>query len=389
MDLADLQHLSPEDRQLILESQQKIMSGHDEKMLVAMESFAELLDKVGMHSEARKYFQNIISSTTNILTQARCWRKIAFSCNNQKDFTNAGVAAQNALTLIRTSLLKRKPEKDEYIRILHEASYSFYFQLKFEKLEATAKEVKRLLPDVTDIELRVNLFNVIGYSLITKSRWYMLPEEAFTHNELFLQLTSQLEDKFPYAVALCFAGHFYLWNEEISLSRKHFAGAIQLLEGKHTGQLLIAYNYTTIGYRFQNNISMTEHWAHLTLEKAKQSSNLSYVPTSYANLAWVNAKRKNWLFAEELARKAKQGWSATAFSYQYTFPLIHCLLQKKEMEEAGSLAFKLLHPLLKRFPDTLTDKLQAVSKAWINKNKNDFFLCLQDAIDEAKLTGYY
>jgi hypothetical protein len=59
------------------------------------------------------------------------------------------------------------------------------------------------------------------------------------------------------------------------------------------------------------------------------------------------------------------------------------------MEEAGSLAFKLLHPLLKRFPDTLTDKLQAVSKAWINKNKNDFFLCLQDAIDEAKLTGYY
>ncbi|HEU5164973.1 MAG TPA: hypothetical protein VFU29_05510 [Chitinophagaceae bacterium] len=389
MDLPDIQHLSPGDQQLVIQSQQKVLLEQDIKGFIAIEPFADVLDKVGMHQEARDYFQKIISSTTDILTQARCWRKIAFSCNNQKDFTNAGVAAQNALTLMRASLLKKKPEKDEYIRILHEASYSFYFQLKFEKLEATAKEVKRLLPDVTDIELRVNLFNIIGYSLITKYRWYMLPEEAFTHNELFLQLTSQLEDKFPYAVALCFAGHFYLWNEEISLSRKHFARAIQLLEGKHAGQLLIAYNYTTIGYRFQNNISMTEQWAHLTLEKAKQSSNLSYVPTSYANLAWVYANRKNWLYAEEYARKAKQAWSVTAFSYQYIFPLMHCLLQKKELNEAGQLAFKLLHPRLKKLPDTLTEKLRTVAKAWVGDNKIDLSNSLEDVIDEAKLTGYF
>ena len=60
----------------------------------------------------------------------------------------------------------------------------------------------------------------------------------------------------------------------------------------------------------QNNIPMTEQWALLTLEKAKQTSNFSYVPFSYANLAWVNAKRNNWLYAEDYARKAADDWSA-------------------------------------------------------------------------------
>src|SRR4030095_4868908 len=101
MDLADLQHLSPKDRQLILESQQKIMSGHDDKMLVAMESFADLLDKVGLHGEARKYFQNIISSATDILRKARCWRKIAFSCLSQRNYMDAVEAAERAAALVR------------------------------------------------------------------------------------------------------------------------------------------------------------------------------------------------------------------------------------------------------------------------------------------------
>ena len=125
------------------------------------------------------------------------------------------------------------------------------------------------------------------------------------------------------------------------------------------------------------------------MEKAKQTSNFSYVPYSYANLAWVNAKRNNWLYAEDYARKAADDWSATALSCSYAFPLMNCLLQKREFNEAGQLAFKLLHPRLKRLPGVLTEKLRTAAKAWVSENKIDLSNSLEDVIDEAKLTGYF
>ena len=151
----------------------------------------------------------------------------------------------------------------------------------------------------------------------------------------------------------------------------------------------MAYNYTAVGYRMQNNIQMTEQWALLTLEKAKQTSNFSYVPFSYANLAWVNAKRNNWLYAEDYARKAAADWSAIAISCSYAFPLMNCLLQKGEFNEAGQLAFKLLHPRLKRLPDALTEKLRTAVKAWAGDNKIGLGNSLEEVIDEAKFTGYF
>ena len=389
MDVPDVQHLSPEDRQLVLQSQQKILLAQDEKMLVAMESFADLLDKMGMHSEARKYFQNIISSTTDILTKARCWRKIAYSSLSQRNYMDAVETAERAAALVRQLPMKDKGEKEEYVRILHIDANSYYFQLKFEKLEAIVKEIKTVLPDLADIELRCNLLNAISIAIYVKYRWYQFPEEAFTHLELQLQLTSQLADKFQHAYTHCIAGHFYMFNEEFALAREHFSKGIQLLEGKNFHPLLMAYNYTAVSYRMQNNIPMTEQWALLTLEKAKQTSNFSYVPYSYANLAWVNAKRNNWLYAEDYARKAAHDWSAIALSCSYAFPLMNCLLQKREFNEAGQLAFKLLHPRLKRLPGKLTEKLRIAAKAWVSDDKIKLGNSLDDVIDEAKLTGYF
>ena len=363
--------------------------GEDEKMLVAMESFADLLDKVGMHSEARKYFQNLISSTTDILTKARCWRKIAYSSLSQRNYMDAVEPAEKAAALVRQLPMTDKGGKEEYVRILHVSANSYYFQLKFENLEVIVKEIKTVLPDLTDIELRCNLLNAISIAIYVKYRWYQFPEEAFTHLELQLQLTSQLPDKFQHAYTHCIAGHFYMFNEEFTTAREHFSKGIQLLDGKNFHPLLMAYNYTAVSYRMQNNISMTEKWALLTLEKAKQTSNFSYVPYSYANLAWVNAKRNNWLYAEDYARKAAHDWSAIALSCSYAFPLMSCLLQKREFNEAGQLAFRLLHPRLKRLPDMLTQKLRTVTKAWVIDDKTELHNSLEDLIDEAKLTGYF
>jgi len=389
MELPDLQHLSPEDRQLILESQQKIMSGQDEKMLVAMESFADLLDKLGMHSEARKYFQNIFSSTSDNLTQARCLRKFAFSSLGQRNYMSAAETAERAVALVQQLPMIDKGRKEEYVRILHVCANSYYFQLKFERLEAIVKEIKIVLPDITDIELRCSLLHAISLAIYAKYRWYQFPEEAFTHLELQLQLTSGMVDKFHHAQTHCIAGHFYMFNEEFNIAREHFSKGIELLDGKNFHALLIAYNYTAVSYRMQNNISMTEQWALLTLEKAKQTSNFSYVPYSYANLAWVHVKRNNWLYAEDYARKAAADWSAIAISCSYAFPLMNCLLQKGEFNEAGQLAFKLLHPRLKRLPDMVTQKLRIVAKAWVLNDKTELHNSLEDLIDEAKLTGYF
>ena len=233
MDLPDIHHLSPGDQQLVIQSQQKVLLEQEIKGFIAIEPFADVLEKVGMHQEARDYFQKIISSTTDILTPARCWRKIAVSWISQRDFINGGIAAGKAISLFKKLLLQNRTEKEEYVKTLHALAHSYYFQLKFEKLEATAKEIKKYLPDITDIELRCNLLHVISLSIYSKYRWYQFPEEAFNHLELLLQLTEKLEDKFNYAYAHCMMGHQYLYNEEFVLSREHFSKAIHLLEGKH------------------------------------------------------------------------------------------------------------------------------------------------------------
>ena len=105
MDLPDIHHLSPGDQQLVIQSQQKVLLEQDIKGFIAIEPFADVLDKVGMHEDARDYLQKIISSTADILTQARCWRKIAVSCVSQRDFINGGIAAGKAISLFQKLLL--------------------------------------------------------------------------------------------------------------------------------------------------------------------------------------------------------------------------------------------------------------------------------------------
>ena len=134
---------------------------------------------------------------------------------------------------------------------------------------------------------------------------------------------------------------------------------INLLQDKNYSPLLMACNYVTAGYRMQNNISMTEQWANLTLEKAIRTENHSYLHYAYANLAWVNAKRNNWLYAEDYARKAmdKDKGNYSPLFFSYAFVLTDCLLRKQELDEAGKYAYMLLHPKAKKLPDSIVQNL--------------------------------
>jgi hypothetical protein len=138
------------------------------------------------------------------------------------NYIGTAEAAECAAALVLQLPIIDKEGKEEYVRILHCMAQSCYFQLKFEKLEAIVKEIKTVLPDITDIELRSNLLHAISLSIYAKYRWYQFPEEAFTHLELQLQLTSQLKDKFHYAYSHCLGGFFYLFNEEFIVGERTF-----------------------------------------------------------------------------------------------------------------------------------------------------------------------
>src|SRR4030095_5650913 len=128
MDTVAIQRLPPEHQQLVMDAEEKyLLAKKNGKHLPELELFAGALDKVGMHEEARTYFVDISSSTSDLLTQARCWRKIAFSFNSQRNFINAGIAVEKSTMLIRQLPLKENAEKEEYVKILYDEENSFYF----------------------------------------------------------------------------------------------------------------------------------------------------------------------------------------------------------------------------------------------------------------------
>jgi hypothetical protein len=107
-------------------------------------------------------------------------------------------------------------------------------------------------------------------------------------------------------------------------------------------------------------------------------------------MAWLSAKRKNWLYAEDYSRKGFEILrKMQPLYYTCTFPLIECLVQKNKLEEAGQYVYFLLSPKSKRLPDSVTDLLKNAAVAWIKEDIDGMKGLLEDLIAEAKLTGYY
>ncbi|MEO6001219.1 MAG: hypothetical protein ABIN89_30485 [Chitinophagaceae bacterium] len=258
-----------------------------------------------------------------------------------------------------------------------------------EHIEFIIRELRNWQDRITDARLRTSYMHVIGLSLLIRYRWYKMPEEAFTHADFFLQHAHFIGDPLTVSMALCNKAFNYLWNGEPAVSRSYFLKVISLLEDKNHSPLLMAYNYITASYRMQNNLAVTEQWAHLTLDKAISTDNLSYVSYAYANLAWINAKRNNWLYAEDYSRKAQDSWNAQSLFYSYSFILIECHLKKNEMDEAGKYAFKLLHPKAKKLPSKIVQPLKKAVSSWIKGDERELECELVEALEESKILGYY
>ena len=390
MAFPELQRLSSDLQQQVLRAEAKVEAAvNTTSYYEDLEAYADILEEVGLHEEGRKRYNQILSIATERLWIARIHRKMCFSFTNQRDYLNAERSAEAAIQVFKDHPPVTSMETNEYFNVLIEASLTFYFRSKAEQLTECIVGLKKLIAYTKEKSQQLRFFYSVSMDLFLRYRWYMLPEEAVSHCQFYVHLATETSNPVTIAIAKASLGFVHLWREEISLSRSLFTEAIALLNDKNYGYLLMCYNYIALGYRMQNNLSMTEKWTTLTFQKASQTNNQMYIGMSHGNVAWLNAKRKNWLYAEDNARKGFEMLRRMQpLHYTCSFPLIESLVLKNNLEEAGQYVYFMLSPKSKRLPPTVTSLLVNASNAWV-QGSPDLKPLLDDLLAEAKTTGYY
>ncbi|MCY7292354.1 MAG: hypothetical protein LH615_09255 [Ferruginibacter sp.] len=354
------------------------------------EILADLLEQNGLHDNSRILWNELVQTNDHDLYHAMCLRKITASFINQRDHESAAAKASLALKIIRQTPLKSQEEIKEYFQILNQSCFAFYFCLQSEKVEECVKELRKLLSSIDNLSQQIDFYFSVSLHFLMKYRWYQLPEEAVSHCQFYMHLAKQNGNPATIAMAITGNAFVHLWREEITESRTLFKEAIKILDEKNYGFLMICYTYIAIGYRMQNNVSMTELWSKITIEKAEKTGNKVYLAICTANMAWVYATRKNWLYAEDYAKKSFDFlMKGIVLYYLSIFPLLDALLQKNNTNEAGKYTFFLLHPKAKRLPPLLTNKIKKFTSSWVSGNCRNLEDLLSDIIFEAKTSGYY
>lgn len=387
----DISHLKDADQEQLRLADKKLSAARTiAEKIKQKEILADLLEQNGLHDDSRVLWNELAELPKPDLYQAMCLRKITQSFLNQRDHEHAADKAMLALKIIRQTELKSQEEKTEYFQILNQSCFAFYFCLQDDKVEECVKELRKLFSSVDDLSHQIDFYFSVSLHFLLKYRWYQLPEEAVSHCQFYMHLAKQTGEPTTMAMAITGYGFVHLWREEIAESRKFFTEAIEILGEKNYGFLMICYTYMGIGYRMQNNVSMTELWSRMTIEKAEKTGNKVYHAVSNANMSWVYATRKNWLYTEDHARRSFEFlMHSSVLYYLSVFPLVDALLQKNEINEAGKYLYLLLHPKAKRLPPSLTVKIKGFASAWVSGNNEALRDLLSDTIDEAKITGYY
>jgi hypothetical protein len=354
-----------------------------------LEKIADLLNQSGFHSESRRYYAACFDETNAAINKARILRKISGTYNAQREFLKATQASEEALVLMRVANANEE-NVPEFFEGLTACAYANYFISNATRLQELVTEMRVYFASVTDKNVRLRFYFVVMLSILLRNRWYMLPEEAITHSEFYLQLAIETNDWNTIATAYSGLGFCHLWREEFHLCRKNFELAFDQLQNRNYDLVLTAQVYTTVSFRMQNNVSMCEQWAMISKQVAEQTNNQNYLGLTYGNIAWVHVKRKNFLYAEEYARKSLAICIplSNPMLYLAIFPLLKCLLLNKQYEEAGKYAYLLLHPALKGFPGSLNEKIAQLNEAWIRQD-SDQPTALEDVVAEAEITNYF
>ncbi len=390
--LPDISGLSADAQTLIRNSYRQIGEvgdGELDEVNAVLENVADLLDQSGMHNESRDFYNHIYIQSNDLLAKARLLRKISASFNAQREYQIAQQVSEEALLLMRQAhiLTENIPELFETLTV---CAYANYFASKPKRLHQLIAEMRSYFPGISDQSVRLRFYFVVMLNILLRNRWYMLPEEAITHGEFYLQLALETKNWNTIATAYSGLAFCHLWREEFEVCRKKFEVAFDYLQNRNYDLLLTAQVYTAVSFRMQNNISMTERWTAISKEVAEKSNNINYQGLVYANLAWINAKRNNLLYAEEFAKKGFEICLTfrNPMLYLCIFPLLKCLLKGSQYDDAGGYNFLLLHPSLKSFPEPLNEKISAMNAAWV-EGRNDLRCYLEDVVTEAELSNYF
>ena len=364
--------------------------GHSSDLRNAQEKLADLLNQSGLHDESREYFYELADSSTSFVDKSRLLRKVSSSYAAQREYLKAQAVAEEALTIL-CQANQNEIDVLELFEALTACAFSNYFISKSARLKELIKEMRYHFHNITDKAVRLRFYFVVMLDMLLRHRWYMLPEESITHGEFYLQLALETQNWNTIGTAYSGLGFVHLWREEFELARKNFEKALEILQNRNFDLVLTSQVYITVSYRMQDNISMTEKWAAISLEVATKTQNQPYIALSYSNLAWVYARRNNWLYAEDYARMSIKLIASNRHPMLFLclFPLLECLFKNEKYEEAGMYCFFLLHPSLKELPTSVNRKLELMNVAWLNNRTKEMAICLDDVITEAKLTNYF
>ena len=354
------------------------------------EKFADLLNQSGLHSESREYYYDLVHNSTSLINKSRVLRKISSSHTAQREYLKAQQFAEEALALLRLADENNINDLDLF-EALTACAYSNYFIAKEARLKELVKEMRGHFPSITDKAVRLRFYFVIMLDILLRYRWYMLPEESITHGEFYLQFAIETTNWNAVGIAYNSLGFAHLWREEYDLARQKFEEALRVLQNRNFDMVLLSQVYMTVSYRMQNNITMTEKWASISMDVARQNDNKPYIGLTYGNLAWIYAKRSNWLYAEDLARKGIEMLKPyrQPMLWLCIFPLLECLYKDGNYEEAGMYCYILTHPSFKGLPPMLSEKIMRMNVAWVDKQVDEMAFCLEDVVFEAKLKNYF
>lgn len=392
--LPKLQALPPVCKEKIVAAYRHLQAceakGRSTPITAQKEKFADLFNQSGLHNESRKYYYELIKNTASLVDKSRLLRKVSSSYIAQRQHLQAHATAEEALMVLQRAE-ENKVEVPELFEALTAAASSNYYIGKAQRLKELVKEMRLHYPAITDKAVRLKFYYVVMMDILLRYRWYMLPEESITHGEFHLQLARETGNPIAIANACNSLGVAHLWREECKPARRYFEEALQVLQNQNFDMALMAQIYTAVSYRMQNNIAMTEHWATNSMDVAKRNKNQLYIGFTYGNVAWVHAKRSNWLYAEDYARKGLELLKPyrQPMLWLCIFPLLECLYKTERCEEAGIYCYMLTHPSCKGLPPTVSEKIMHMNAVWADNRTHEMAICLEEVVAEAKLTNYF
>jgi DNA-binding SARP family transcriptional activator len=184
-------------------------------------------------------------------------------------------------------------------------------------------------------------------------------------------------------------GFHLLWHGDLPEAETELAGALDMAE--QAGDLSLQARclaYLTVVQRRQGHDAEVEAFARRTLVVAESAGMLDYVGAGRGNLAWLAARRGQWVEVERLGRAALDAWQQHARPYplywQALWPLIGVALTQDRLADAIPLVQKLCDPGQQALPASLEVPLTAALAAWDAGALDTAHDLLRHAVDLAR-----